>query len=386
MARSLRGRRGGEDARNERPQPEQRPVGVRKSAGTSAGFERHDVARMIEYLLLLLSLVGSVVRDREALVAENLLLRHQLEVLTRPTRKRPRLRARDKLFWVVVRALRGGDWRRHLVLVRPESVIRWHRQAWRLFWRWRSRGPIGRPRLSAEVRELIVTMAHDNPRWGSERIRGELLKLGLVVSKRSIQRYRRRGPASPSSQTWPMFLANHAHHLWAADLLTVQTLTFKTLYVLVFIAHGRRELVHVNVTANPTAAWVWRQVIEATPWGHKPRHLLRDRDAVYGRDFRQRTCRIGIDAITTPARSPRANAVAEKVIGTLRRECLDHLIILDEQHLRSVLGEFVQYYNLERPHRTLRLETPVSAVRAIEGPVQSRPVLGGLHHVYERAA
>src|SRR5436309_11782810 len=282
---------------------------------------------MLEYLLLLLSLLGSAVRDREALVAENLLLRHQLTVLTRPTRKRPRLRSRDKQFWVVLRALRR-DWRRHLVVVRPESVIRWHRQAWRLFWRWRSRGPLGRPRLSAEVRELIATMAQENPRWGSERIRGELLKLGLVVSKRSIQRYRRRGPAHPASQTWRTFLANHAHHLWAADLLTVQTLTFKTLYVLVFIAHGRRELVHVNVTANPTAAWVWRQLIQATPWGRKPRHLLRDHAAVYGRDFRKRARRLGIDAIATPIASPRANAIIERVIGTFRRECLDHFIVV----------------------------------------------------------
>jgi transposase InsO family protein len=194
-----------------------------------------------------------------------------------------------------------------------------------------------------------------------------------------------RNEHPPSSQTWRTFLANHAHHLWAADLLTVQTLTFKTLYVLVFIAHGRRELVHVNVTANPTAAWVWRRVIEATPWGNTPRHLLRDRDAVYGRDFRQRARRIGIDAIATPVASPRANAIAERVIGTLRRECLDHLIILDEQHLRSVLTEFVQYYNLERPHRTLRLETPLPSPRPVEGPVRSRPVLDGLHHVYERA-
>src|SRR5207302_6237238 len=145
-----------------------------------------------------------------------------------------------------------------------------------------------------------------------------------------------------------------------------------------FIAHGRRELVHVNVTANPTAAWVWRQVIEATPWGSKPRHLLRDRDAVYGHDFRQRSRRIDIDAIATPIASPRANAVIERVIGTLRRECLDHLIIFDEQHLRLVLTEFVQYYNLERPHRTLRLQTPVPVLRSVEGPVQSRPVLGSL--------
>src|SRR5919109_5125120 len=313
---------------------------------------RHDVRAMLEYVMLLLSLIRAALRDRDALVAENLLLRHQLAVLTRPTRRRPRLRVRDKLFWVVVRAVRR-DWRRHLVLVQPESVIRWHRQAWRLVWRWRSRGPIGRPRLSAEVRALIATLAHDNPRWGSERIRGELLKLGLVVSKRSIQRYRQRGPASPSSQTWRTFLRNHAHHLWAADLLMVRTLTFKTLSVLVFIAHGRREVVHVNVTANPTAAWVWRQLIEATPWGSKPRHLLRDRDAVYGNDFRQRARRIGIDAVATPIGSPRANAIIERFIGTLRRACLDHLIILGEQDLRSVLTEFVGYYNTERPHRTL---------------------------------
>jgi transposase InsO family protein len=236
------------------------------------------------------------------------------------------------------------------------------------------------------VRELIGTIAQKNPRWGSERIRGELLKLGIVVSKRSIQRYRRRGPAHPSSQTWRTFLANHAHHIWAADLLTVQTLTFETLYVLVFIAHGRRELVHANVTANPTAAWVWRQLIQATPWGNTPRHLLHDHDAVYGRDFRQRARRIGIDAIATPVASPRANAVIERFIGTLRRECLDYLIILNEQHLRSVLTEFVGYYNLERPHRALRLETPVPVLRSVEGAVRSRPVLGGLHHVYERAA
>jgi transposase InsO family protein len=340
---------------------------------------------MLEYLLLVFSLIRAAVRDREALVAENLLLRHQLAILTGPTRRRPLLRARDKLFWVMARALHG-DWRRHLVLVRPESVIRWHRQAWRLVWRWRSHGPLGRPRLSAEVRDLIATMARENPRWGGERIRGEWLKLGLVVSKRSIQRYRGRGPASPSSQTWRTFLANHASHLWAADLLTVPTLTFKTLYVLVFITHGRRELVHVNVTANPTAAWVWRQIIEATPWGSKPRHLLHDHDAVYGRDFRQRAGRIGIDSIATPIRAPRANAVIERFIGTLRRECLGHLIVLDEQHLRSVLTGFVGYYNLQRPHRTLRLETPVPAVRSVEGSVRSRPVLGGLHHVYERVA
>ena len=164
------------------------------------------------------------------------------------------------------------------------------------------------------------------------------------------------------------------------------TLTFKTLYVLVFIAHGRHELVHVNVTANPTAAWVWRQVIEATPWGKKPRHLLRDRDAAYGRDCRQRARRMGIDSIATPVRAPWANGVVERVIGTLRRECLDHLIVLDEHHVLSVLREFVTSYNSERPHRTLGLQTPDLRPRPVTGPIRSRPVLNRLHHVYERVA
>ena len=340
---------------------------------------------MHEYLLLLVGLIHAALRSRSDLVAENLLLRQQLAVLTRPTRKRSQLRVRDRLFWFVVRAVRR-DWRRHLVVVRPETVIGWHRRGWRLFWRWKLRARGGRPRLDAEVRELIATIARENPAWGSERIRGELLKLGITVSERSVQQYRRRGPARPPSQTWRTFLANHRPDLWAADLFTVRTLAFKTLYVLVFIAHGRRELVHVNVTAHPTAAWVWRQLIEATPWGRQPRYLVRDRDTIYGGEFVPRARRLGIETLLTPIRAPRANAVAERAIGTLRRECLDRLIVVNERHLRAILAEFVRYYNAERPHRTLGLETPIPATRPSAGPIRSRTVLGGLHHSYERAA
>jgi transposase InsO family protein len=326
-------------------------------------------------------------RRHQDVVLENLLLRHQLAVLTRPTRTRPRARLHlwDKLLWILARQWCVG-WREHLTFVTPDPVVRWHQRGWGLLWRGKSRSRGGRPHLSAEVRELIAAMSRENRLWGAERIRGELLKLGIVVSNRSIRRYRWRGPAWSRGQTWRTFLRNHAHHLWAADLLTVPTLTFKTLYVLVFIAHGRRELVHVNVTAHPTAAWVWRQLIEATPWALKPRHLRHDRDGVYGRDFPQRARRIGIDAIATPVYAPKANAIAERVIGTLRRECLDHVIILDEQHLASVVREFVAYYNQERPHRTLGLQTPLSRVRPTTGSVRSRPVLNGLHHVYARAA
>jgi transposase InsO family protein len=252
--------------------------------------------------------------------------------------------------------------------------------------RWRSRARIGRPRVSPEVQELIARMARDNPGWGAERIRGELLKLGIAVSKRSVQRYRGRGPARPPDQSWRTFLRNHRPSIWAVDLLTVQTLTFRTLYVLVVISHARRELVHANVTASPTAAWVWRQLIQATPWGRAPRYLVRDRDAVYGRDFVPRARRLGIETLLTPVRAPRANAVAERLVGTLRRECLDQLVIVNAAHLRSVLTEFVRYYNHERPHRSLALQPPVPAIRAPTGPIRASPILGGLHHVYERVA
>ena len=229
-------------------------------------------------------------------------------------------------------------------------------------------------------------MARDNPRWGSERIRGELPKLGITVSKRSVQRYQRRGPARPQSQTWRTFLANHAGAIWTADLCSVQTLTFKTLYVLVLIAHGRRELLHVAVTAHPAAAWVWRQVVEATAWGRRPRFLLRDRDSVFGGAFGSPLAALGIEQLLTPVRAPRANAVAERLIGTLRRECLDHPVVINERHLHAVLDEFAGYYNGARPHRTLGLATPLLADRPAMGPIRARPVLGGLHHIYERAA
>jgi transposase InsO family protein len=344
---------------------------------------------MLDLLRLVLMTLRAACRSRGDLVLENLLLRHQLAVLARPTcRRRYRFRRLDQLLWVLVRRLRR-DWRRHLVVVSPDTVVRWHRAGWRLYWRWRSRSPGGRPRLSPEMQELIARMSGENPLWGSERIRGELLKLGIAVSNRSIRRYRSPRSPRPPSQTWRTFLANHAHAIWAADLFTIQTLTFKTLYVLLFIAHGRRDLVHLAVTPHPTAAWVWRQLVEATAWGRRPKHLIRDRDAVYGGDFRQKARRLGIETVLTPARAPRANAVAERVIGSLRRECTDHLIPLDERHLRAVLAEYVHYYNRDRPHRTLRLETPQPQARARAGPlrrVRARPVLGGVHHVYEWAA
>ena len=190
----------------------------------------------------------------------------------------------------------------------------------------------------------------------------------------------------PPSQSWHTFLANHAQTIWAADLFVVQTLTFQTLYVLFFISHGRRPLVHFEVTAHPTAAWVWRQLIEATPWNRRPNYLIHDRDRVWGADFGNRTSGLGIKSVRTPIRAPRANSIAERWVRTVRRECLDHLIPLSDRHLRAILSEFVDYYNQDRPHRSLGLQAPSPTLQNGQGGITVRPVLGGLHHVYERAA
>jgi putative transposase len=349
-----------------------------------------DHHAVMDWVSLLVGVALTALRGRHALLAENLLLRQQLTVALRG-RLRPRLRWRDRVFWVVARRL-CADWRRHLVLVRPETVLRWHRRGRRLFWWWRSRRPVGRPRVSQEVRDLIARMSRDNRLWGTERIRAELGKLGVTVSAGSVRRYRWRGPARPPSQTWRTFLANHAAQIWAADLFTVPTLTFRTLFVLFFITHDRRELVHVRVTAHPTAAWVWRQLLEATAWGRQPKYLLRDRDAVYGRGFPRRAEALGIRTLLTPFRAPRANAIAERVVRSLRQECLDHVLVLNERHLEQVLQEDLAYYNSARPHRSLDLVPPLPGPRPSRTPnaplgrIVARPVLGGLHHVYQRAA
>jgi len=285
------------------------------------------------YLRLLCSLLRNALRSRRCLLLENLALRQQLAVLSRRSH-RPRLGATDRLFWSWLSRVWSG-WRSTLVLVQPETVIRWQRTAWRRYWTWRSRGSrgLGRPPVSRELKDLIRRLARENPRWGSIRIVGELRKLGYDVSAHTVRRYRRDARHHPPSQSWRTFLRNHAPHIWAADFFTVQTVTFKTLFVFFFVSHHRRKLVHLNVTVHPTAEWVWRQLIEATPWGEQPNYLIRDRDCCYGGSFNPRAARLGIEAILTPVQAPRANAVAERLVGTLRRECLDHVIIINERQL-----------------------------------------------------
>ena len=212
------------------------------------------------------------------------------------------------------------------------------------------------------------------------------MKLGIAVSNRSIRRYRWQRLRPVDHERWPTFLANQLRAIWAADLFVVHTVSFRTLYVFFLIKHERRRLLHVNVTASPTAAWSWHQLLEATPWDLQPKYVIDDRDAVYGGDFDRQLARLGVTGVRTPPRAPTANSIAERIVRTIRTECLDHLILINERHLRGVLAEFADYYRCDRPHRGLRLETPVPGHAVAHGQIGSRPVLGGLHHVYARAA
>jgi hypothetical protein len=326
--------------------------------------------------------------SRADLVLENLLLRQQLAVALRPPR-RPRISRRDKLFWVLIRRLRA-DWRRHLHLVRPETVIRWHRQGWKLLWRWKCRTRLGRPRLSAEVRALIASMSRENPLWGSERIRGELLKLGVTVAKRTVQRYLRRGrPPSPRGQTWSAFRRNHAKDIWACDFLQAHDVFFRPLFAFLVTGLGSRRIVHLGVTRSPTDEWVAQQLRGATPFGVAPRYLIRDNDARYGPRFEAVATGTGVEVLRTPIRAPRANAICERLPGSVRRECLDHLLIPGEAHLRRVLKEYASYFNRARPHQGTGQRLPQAEPgrsASYRGEIVALPILGGLHHDYRRMA
>ena len=331
-------------------------------------------------------LIRYIVADRAELAAENLALRQQLAVLERQT-KRPRLRPRDRIFWVWLSKLWPG-WRSVLVIVEPDTVVRWHQLGFRLYWRWKSRrGKPGRPKIAAEIRELIRRMSVENPLWGTPRIQSELTLLGRDVSKATIDKYRVRH-RKPPSQTWRTFLNNHAKDIVAIDFFTVPTATFRILYCLVMLRHDRRTVVHFNITANPTAQWTAQQVIEAFPDDEAPRFILRDRDAIYGQTFCDRVKHMGIEEVITAPRSPWQNPYLERLGGTLRREVLDHVIILNERHLRRILSKYLAYYHEARPHLGLERNSPVP--RRVEPPSEGRVVaiqqVGGLHHRYRRAA
>jgi len=329
-------------------------------------------------------------RSKPALIAENALLRQQLIVLNRQV-ARPRPTPFDR-FLLVVLASRTRFWRSALLIVQPETVLRWHRQGVRLVWAARSRTMSRTPRVPAETVALIVEMARDNRLWGAERIRGELLKLGIRVSKGTIQKYMRRGrPPRRSSQTWATFLRNHAADVWACDFLQVTDLCFRSLFAFVIVEHASRRVVHVGVTRHPTDTWVAQQLREATPFGTGPRFLIRDNDRKYGAQFARVAAGSRIEVLRTPVRTPRANGLCERFIGSVRRECLDHLLILHERHLGQVLREYVAYFNTDRPHQGIGQAIPERVAQGQETPhgpgdVTTTAILGGLHHSYRWAA
>src|SRR5215831_4864392 len=341
---------------------------------------------MAGMITLILTGLLRMLRTRRDLVLENLALRHQLAVLQRAA-PRPRLRRSDRLFWVLLSQLWNG-WADAVSMVQPETVIRWQRTGFRLFWIWKShrKGP-GRPSVAPEVRALIQRMAGANPLWGAPRIHGELLKLGIEISQATVSKYMVRH-RRPPSQTWRTFLDNHLRSLVAVDFFTVPTVTFKVLFVFVVLAHHRRRVIHINVTDAPTAAWTAQQLVEAFPWDAAPRYLLRDRDGLYAVVFSNRVRSLGIHEVQTAPRSPWQNPYVERLIGTLRRECLDHVIVLNEPHLRRVLQDYLAYYHRDRTHLSLAKDAPEPrpVERPDQGGIVAVPMVGGLHHRYTRLA
>jgi putative transposase len=335
---------------------------------------------------LILSGLLRVLRTRRALVLENLALRHQLAVLQR-TAPRPRLRTADRLLWILLSRLWSG-WSDGVSIVQPATVIRWQRSGFKLFWTWKSRrnGP-GRPAVAPDVRALIRQMSRANPLWGAPRIHGELQKLDLEISQATVSKYMacRR---TPPSQTWRIFLDHHVGSLVSVDFFTVPTVMFKVLFVFVVLAHDRRRVVHINVTDTPTAQWTAKQLVEAFPWDTAPRYLLRDRDAVYGVEFSSRVQGMGIGDVKTAPRSPWQNPYVERLIGTLRRECLDHVVVLNKPHLRRLLRAYLIYYHGARTHLSLAKDAPEPrrVERLDEGQIVETPMAGGLHHRYGRRA
>jgi transposase InsO family protein len=349
-------------------------------------WENDKNQRVLEIICVLVRAVALACRGHHELVLENLALSQQLSAMRR-TRTRPQLRRRDRLFWITL-AQTWRHWRTALVFVQPETVVRWHRDWLRRRWTRRS-APVrpGRPGTDAGIRTLVSQMATANRLWGAPRIHGELGKLGIEVSERTVSRLLRR-PRRPPSQTWRTFLTNHVAALTSIDFFTVPTLTGRVLFVLVVLSHHRRRIVHVNVTERPTAVWTAQQMIEAFPGDTAPRWLLRDRDAIFGDAFRRRVSGMGVAEVLSSPSSPWQNPYAERLIGSIRRECLDHVIVVGERHLRRILSDYLTYYHGSRTHLSLEKDapTPRRAQAISDGAVVEFPEVGGLHHRYERYA
>jgi integrase-like protein len=338
---------------------------------------------MIAIGLLLVRMLCDFFKPRPRLEVEILILRHQLNVLQQRTpRRRLHLRWVDRalFIWLYRRYPRILD---AMSIVRPETVVRWHRKGLAHYWRWKSRSPGGRPRIAQEVRDLIRRMSFENPLWGATKIHGELLKLGIAVAQSTVSIYmvpRRDRPL----QTWKTFLRNHMEGIASVDLFVVPTIAFQQLFAFLVLGHKRRQLLWFAVTRNPTAEWLARQITEAFPWDTAPKYLIRDNDRAFGVAFRVRVRAMGIRDRPTSFRSPWQNGLVERLIGSARRECTDHVIVFNEEHLRRILSKYASYYNEVRTHLSLGKDAPCT--RAIErfGDIIAQPILGGLHHRYAR--
>ena len=348
-------------------------------------------------LVDLMRFAGLLFVSHGTLLAENLFLRRQLALYKERCIKPRRVDAATRMSLAVLSRL--FDWRNALVVVRPETLVRWHRAGWRLFWRWKCRS--GRPPISPELRQLIRRMAQDNQLWGEERIANELLiKLGLRVSPRTVRKYMPKRPTGHprGDQRWSTFLKNHARAIVACDFFLAVTVTFRALYVFVIIHHDSRRLIHINVTAHPSAAWTLQQLREVVGDEDPYRYVLHDRDSIFAMNLDESIRHLGVTVLKSPPHSPKANAICERVIGTIRRECLDWLIPMSEAHLRATLKTWVTHYNGGRPHMSLGpgIPGPPCDVQSNKKenarphlgaglPVRARPILGGLHHEYSWA-
>ena len=342
---------------------------------------------MTALFVALLASLRATIRSRLELAAEILALQHQLAVLQRTAPKRPRLRPIDRLLWMLLSSV-WPNWRQAVQIVTPATVVRWHRRAFAAYWHWNWRPRrVGRPVLAPGLRALIRQMRDANPLWGAPRIHGELQKLGIDVSQATVAKYLGRRPGPPS-QSWRTFLTNHVAQLASIDFFTVPTATFRVLFVFVVLSHNRRRIVHVNVTAHPTAAWTAQQLREAWPWDTAPRFVIRDRDAIYGSNPRRTAQQMGVEEVLTAPCSPWQNPFVERVIGSLRRECLDHVIVWNERALRRHLQRYLTYYHEWRTHLSLDKDAPVPrpAQPPACGTIVAVPHVGGLHHHYERRA
>ena len=342
---------------------------------------------------LVLDTIADATRSRKHLIIENAMLRQQVIVLKR-TVKKPKINRRDRLRLLTLARL-TPFWQSAMHIVQPATLLRWHRDLFRCYWTWKSRSKRKQPTIPVETIALIQQMAKENRSWGAERIRGELLKLGIKVGKPTIQKYMRRvrQGANGHSQTWPTFLRNHAHEIWACDFAVVHDILFRPLYIFIVIAHHTREIVHAAITRHPTGSWLAQQLREATPWNNKPKYLIRDNDKKFGKQFSAVAKNSGIKELKTPIAAPRANALCERLIGSLRRECFDHVIILNSRQGKRKVTEYATYYNHHRPHQGIRQQRPAKMTHSpmptsqhIQGRVISTPHLSGLHHSYAYAS